>query len=290
MIYWRVVMMRVSPRVYMIPISSKTFQPLYTTTNIYLIGQQELVMVDAGYAHEESYQQVVQELQRLGNPSVPYLIITHGHRDHFEGAEKIKRLTGAKVLAHLQEADLINSEFSQALVDDTLKDGDILETTGAKLETIHTPGHSIGHICLYLAEDRVLFTGDHIVGISTVVVMDMIDYLESLKKLLNYPAQKICPAHGPVMEDAGAKIKEYYEHRLAREQQIIDALRVGGHMTPHQLMLKIYAVELDERFYGVAEQQIMAHLAKLEKEGQVDHTGAGTEAVHFYVSSLRALR
>jgi glyoxylase-like metal-dependent hydrolase (beta-lactamase superfamily II) len=224
----------------------------------------------------------VQELQSLGNPQVTYLIITHGHKDHFEGAERIKRLTGARVLAHYLEADDINSEFSQTLIDDTLKDGDILEIDDSKLEIIHTPGHSTGHVCLYLAEDEVVFTGDHIVGVSTVVVRDMACYLESLKKLLNYPAQKICPAHGPVMEDAQAKIKEYYEHRLAREQQIIDVLRAGGHMTPHQLMLKIYAVELDERFYEVAEQQIKAHLAKLEKEGRVACTGAGSDEVYSF--------
>jgi glyoxylase-like metal-dependent hydrolase (beta-lactamase superfamily II) len=272
--------MWISPKVYMIPINSKTFQPLYTTTNIYLIGRRERVMIDAGYAHKGSFQQVVHELQRLGNPRVTHLIITHGHKDHFDGVEKIKRLTGAKVLAHYLETGAINGEFSQRLVDETLEDDDILEIDGSKLKTIHTPGHSNGHICLYFPDDKVLFTGDHIVGISTVVVKDMTAYLASLEKLLNYPAQKICPAHGPVMDDAQEKIKEYYDHRLAREKQIIDTLRAGGHMTSHQLMLKVYAVELDERFYWVAERQIVSHLDKLEKEGRVAHTGGGPDAVY----------
>jgi glyoxylase-like metal-dependent hydrolase (beta-lactamase superfamily II) len=238
-------------------------------------------MIDAGYAHEESFQQVVEELVQLGNPSISYLIITHAHRDHFEGTEKIKELTGAKVLAHEYEAKIINQQFGQTMVDAFLKDGDTIEISGLKLETVHTPGHSEGHICLFLADDKILFTGDHIVGISTVVVNDMIAYLASLKKLLPYPAERLCSAHGPAMDQAQAKIKEYYEHRLEREKQIIDCLKKAGPMTPHQLMLEIYAVELDERFYQVAEYQIRAHLVKLEKEGRLGSTGSGNIKSYF---------
>lgn len=266
--------MRLTPHVSLVSVQSQTFQPLYNTTNVYLIGgENEVVMFDAGYAHEEAVGQVKGELDALGNPRVRDFIISHSHKDHWEGAEKIKELTGARLLAHRLDAPAIDEGLESLRVEGVLEDGDLVEVNGVRLEVVHTPGHSPGHICLWLAEEALLFTGDHIVGISTVTVGpphgDMIDYLSSLRKLLRYPAQRILPAHGPVMEDARAKIQEYYDHRLEREAQIVRVLREGRKMTPKQLMMSIYAVELDERFYEVAERQILGHLGKLEKEGRV---------------------
>jgi len=262
--------MWVSEQVYLISIKSRTFQPLYSTTNVYLIGRERRLMIDAGYAHQGSLQTILSALRSLGDPPISHLIITHAHRDHFEGAEKIKELTGAKILTHPQEAQRINDHFSQTLVDDYLEEGDSIElSNGTRLLILHTPGHSPGHICLYLEAEGLLFSGDHIVGISTVVVEDMVAYLSSLKKLLNYRVEGICPAHGPFMTEGQDKIKEYYEHRLERERQIIESLRRFGPLTPYQLMLKVYAAEVDQRFYQVAEMQIKAHLAKLEQEGRL---------------------
>lgn len=290
--------MRITPGVALVSVQSQTFQPLYNTTNIYLIGgEKEVVMIDAGYAHDEAVQQVARELQDLGNPRVRDLILSHSHKDHWEGAGAIQRMTGARVLAHRldipaieeglkgQSADLPegSSRDSYAFeIDGALEDGDRIRVADLELEVVHTPGHSPGHICLYLKEEGILFTGDHIVGISTVTVAppngDMIDYLSSLQKLLKYPAERLFPAHGPIMEDAHGKIREYYEHRLERERQIVRVLQEGGEMTPRQLMMKIYAVELDERFYEVAEKQILGHLAKLEKEGRAaSSSGEGEE-------------
>ncbi|MBI2875489.1 MAG: MBL fold metallo-hydrolase [Candidatus Tectomicrobia bacterium] len=281
--------MRVTPRVALVSVQSHTFQPLYTTTNIYLIGgEKEVVMFDGGYAHEEAVQQVARELQELGSPKVRELIISHSHHDHWEGAGAIQKMTGARILAHRLDIPAIEEglkgppkDHPEGLspdvypfkIDGTLGDGERVQVAGCELEVIHTPGHSPGHLCLYLKEEGILFTGDHIVGISTVTVApphgDMIDYLNSLQKLLRYPAERLFPAHGPIMENAHDKIREYYAHRLERERQIVRVLQEGGEKTPRQLMMKIYAVELDERFYEVAEKQILGHLGKLEKEGRV---------------------
>ena len=278
--------MRLTPHVSLISVQSQTFQPLYTTTNVYLIGgKNEVVMLDAGYAHEEAVGEVRKELEALGNPRVQDLIISHSHQDHFEGSEKIKKLTEARLLAHRLDIPEINEKLGTLQVEGTLEDGDIIQAEDVRLEVVHTPGHSPGHICLHLAEEKLLFTGDHIVGISTVTVGppygDMIDYLGSLQKLLRYPAQRLLPAHGPFMEDAAAKIQEYYDHRLEREAQIVQVLEGEGAITPKQLMMKIYAVELDERFYEVAERQISGHLGKLEKEGRIlSHPGEGKEQTY----------
>lgn len=296
--------MRITPRVALVSVQSRTFQPLYNTTNIYLIGgEREVVMFDAGYAHEEAIQQVSRELGDLGNPQVRELILSHSHKDHWEGAGAIQETTGARVLAHRLDIPAIeeglqsqsenpaeghSGDFHSFKIEGTLEDGDRIRVAGFELEVVHTPGHSPGHLCLYLKEEGILFTGDHIVGVSTVTVGppngDMIDYLNSLQKLLRYPAERLFPAHGPIMEDAHGKIREYYEHRLERERQIVRVLREGGEMTPRQLMMKIYAVELDERFYEVAEKQILGHLAKLEREARVaSSSGEGEERRYSFI-------
>ena len=191
--------MRLTSHVSLISVQSQTFQPLYDTTDIYLIGgKNEVVMLDAGYADEEALGRVWGEIEALGNPRVRDLIISHSHRDHWEGAEKIKERAGACLLAHRLEAPAIDEQLKTTRVERTLEDGDAIEVDGVRLEVVHTPGHTPGHICLYLAEEGLLFTGDHIVGISTVTVGpphgDMIDYLSSLQKLLRYPAQRLLPA------------------------------------------------------------------------------------------------
>lgn len=290
--------MRIIPRVALVSVQSQTFQPLYNTTNIYLIGgEREVVIFDAGYAHEDAVQQVARELGDMGNPRVRELILSHAHKDHWEGAGAIQKMTGARIQAHRLDIPAIeegiksqsenpsegsSGDFHSFKIDGALEDGDRIRVDDFDLEVVHTPGHSPGHICLYLKEEGILFTGDHIVGISTVTVGppngDMIDYLNSLQKLLRFPAERLFPAHGPIMEDAHGKIREYHEHRLERERQIVRVLREGGEMTPRQMMMKIYAVELDERFYEVAEKQILGHLAKLEKERRVaSSSGEGEE-------------
>ena len=105
------------------------------------------------------------------------------------------------------------------------KDEQSLEIEGTKLRIKHTPGHTSDHVCLILEEENALFSGDCILGETSAVFEDLHDYLISLEKILNQKSSIIYPGHGPVVNDPTAKIKNYIEHRLEREKQIVQCLQ-----------------------------------------------------------------
>ena len=123
----------------------------------------------------------------------------------------------------------------------TLGDRDVIEATEFRLRAIHTPGHTANHLCFYLEEERMLFSGDHIMEGSTVVIDppdgDMEAYLASLEKVRKLRLRSIAPGHGQLVpEDPNALIDEYIRHRLERERQIVDVLDRLGPATIDQLV------------------------------------------------------
>ena len=139
------------------------------------------------------------------------------------------------------------------------------------LVAVHTPGHASDHLCYYLREEKALFTGDVILGGSTTVIPaedgDLGDYLASLRRLQGLDVERIYPAHGPVIENAPAKIREYIDHRLERERQILAALADGLDTIP-AMVARIYA-EVPKALHPVAAQSVESHLKKLVKEDRV---------------------
>jgi glyoxylase-like metal-dependent hydrolase (beta-lactamase superfamily II) len=155
-------------------------------------------------------------------------------------------------------------------------EGDLIAFSGGEVKVLHTPGHESGHCCFYETADRVLFSGDHIMGFGTSVIRppdgDMTDYIRSLERLLELEISLILPGHGPLVGKPEAKIKEYIEHRLMREQQVITALRQGRD-TIGAITEIIYA-DISGPLKNVAEFSVEAHLIKLMREGRVKHEGA----------------
>jgi glyoxylase-like metal-dependent hydrolase (beta-lactamase superfamily II) len=154
-------------------------------------------------------------------------------------------------------------------------DGDSLDIGGFSLKIIHTPGHSPASICIYIRENKTLFTGDHILGIGTTVVDapegDMTQYIDSLQKLLSYDIRLICPGHGPLIKEAERKIHELIAHRRERELQVLRCLR-HGRKNVARLVAEIYP-ELDYRLLELARRQVLAHLRKLVVEKKVIASG-----------------
>ena len=161
---------------------------------------------------------------------------------------------------------------------ENLRDGDVIEGDGVTLTAIHTPGHASDHLCYYLREEKAVFTGDVVLGGSTTVIPaedgDLLDYLSSLKRLQALDVQKIYPAHGPVIEDAQAKLTEYIEHRLLRERQILEALGDGLRTIP-TMVERIYK-DVPAALHPVAAQSVASHLKKLAREGRVREQTQGS--------------
>ncbi len=229
-------------------------------TNTYLVGIDEIAVIDPGPDTVEH----LDAIAGCGGDRIRWILLTHTHPDHAPGAAALKARTGAPILAFDDRDDVP--------VDRHLADGDTIEATEFRLRAIHTPGHASNHLCYLLEEERTLFSGDHIMNGSTVVIAppdgDMAAYLESLEKVRIKRLKAIAPGHGHLITEAHAKIDEYLEHRLAREAQILDAVVAAGTTTIADLVSAIYPDLVDE-LVPRAAQSVHAHLQKLAADGKV---------------------
>ncbi len=160
--------------------------------------------------------------------------------------------------------------------DRVLRDGDVVDCGAYHLRAVHTPGHASNHLC-YLLEDRgVLFTGDHVMQGSTVVISppdgDMQAYLDSLARLLEFPIGAFAPGHGHVIATPQDEVRRLIAHRLKREEKIFSALAKTGPVKLEELVRHAYD-DVPERIHHVALRSLHAALIRLERNGRVTHAG-----------------
>ena len=229
-------------------------------TNTYLVGIDEIAVIDPG-PEDESHLDAV---TGCGGDRIRWILCTHTHPDHSPGTKALAAATGAEVLAYDARDGLS--------VDTELKDGDKVVATEFRLKTVHTPGHASNHLCFHLEEERMLFTGDHIMQGSTVVIKppdgDMAVYLESLARVRKIPRLKsLAPGHGLVIDDPKAIIDYYLSHRAEREEAVMAAVAQGP-ATLEELVPVVYE-DVDEERHKIAIHSLKAHLIKLAAEGAV---------------------
>lgn len=249
-------------------------------TNTYLVGERDLVAIDPGPADDDHLDAVAAAAESYGR--LKAVIITHGHSDHAPGARGLAERTGATVLGFEEREGFVP--------DRRITEGDIVDLGDLPLRAAHTPGHSSDHLC-YLTERpvRLLFSGDHIMGGSTVVIAppdgDMAAYLASLDRLLGErPAiDAIAPGHGGVMTDPLAVMTEYMQHRLAREQAVLAALRARQSATIEQIVADVYT-DVRPELHPIARYSVWAHLLKLRDDGRADSSEPGTVESDWTVS------
>lgn len=191
------------------------------------------------------------------------ILVTHSHSDHAPLATPLGRELGIPVLGHS-----VSDEF---IPDELVSDHDVVAFGDEELRVVSTPGHSDDHLCFQAGD--VLFTGDHIMGGSTVMVEHMGDYLRSLEKVARLRVAKLMPGHGPVIDDPSEVIDYYISHRLERERQILEAV-AGGRESVGAVVEHVYA-DVDAELHPLAALSVAAHLRKLHDERRVAFSEPG---------------
>ena len=241
-------------------------------TNSYILGNDEFALIDPGpdiASHRNA-------LLRAVGKKLRWILCTHTHRDHSPLARALKAATGAQVLGYGTVPDDGRQDETFA-PDRVLRDGEVVNCGVYRLRAVHTPGHASNHLC-YLLEDRgVLFTGDHVMQGSTVVISppdgDMQAYLDSLKLLLDLPIGAFAPGHGHVIAAPQDEVRRLIAHRLKREEKIFSALAKTGPATLEELVRHAYD-DVPERIHNVAMRSLHATLIRLEHNGRVVRAGA----------------
>ena len=244
-------------------------------TNTYLVGDNEVAVIDPGPAIPEHIDNIVEK----SKGSIRWVLATHTHPDHSPGVVALADRTGAEVLG-MSAPDGVHQDAS-FVPTRVLADGDVLETNEFRLEAVHTPGHASNHLCYRHDGLNWLFTGDHVIDGSTVVIDppdgDMKHYIESLRKCRDLACDALAPGHGEIIEDPARVIDWIIEHRLEREAKVLAAVRANPGLTTRELVPHVYR-DVDPKLYGWAERSLLAHVLKLEVDGSVNQSGGRWDA------------
>ncbi|MEM1174422.1 MAG: MBL fold metallo-hydrolase [Pseudomonadota bacterium] len=233
-------------------------------TNTYLLGREDVAVIDPGPALPEHLERICAEAGRIR-----WIFVTHTHPDHSPGAAVLAKQTGAELIGMPPPA---TSHQDQSFEPDwQLDDGHSLETTEFELVAVHTPGHASNHVCYHHLESNWLITGDHVIDGSTVVINppdgNMRDYIRSLERVLELGVDAILPGHGERIDEPDKIVQWIIDHRLAREEKVVAAFRKRVTASAAELVPDVYA-DVPKHLHGWAERSLLAHLIKLVEDGR----------------------
>jgi glyoxylase-like metal-dependent hydrolase (beta-lactamase superfamily II) len=239
-------------------------------TNAYIVGTGALALIDPGPAIESHIEAM---LAAVGN-RLRWILCTHAHHDHSPAAQAVKAATGAQLIGMPPPP---GERHDQKFAPDwRIRDGERLEGDGFTLRAVHTPGHASNHMCYLLEEERLLFTGDHVMQGSTVVIGppdgSMSAYLQSLDKLLGIDIARFAPGHGHPIDTPHDEVRKLIRHRLGREQKVMTALQKVKRGNLDVLVPHAYD-DVSEKLHPIAKRSLFAHLEKLEVDGKVKRDG-----------------
>ncbi|MDY6856834.1 MAG: MBL fold metallo-hydrolase [Thermodesulfobacteriota bacterium] len=286
--------------------------------NCYLLEDKNLTLIDTGPYSNKSLEYLIKKLGKIGYSlkDIKKIIITHGHADHFGLASIIQRASNADVMAHKREVsrieDPLNSldfrlnwvleflksygsppsileeikksfsdgvKFSKSVkITKPLEHGDKLDLKKFDIEIIHSPGHTIGMICLYDRKNKLLFSGDHIIEHITPVPFlqpndngsnerfeSLSHYLNSLKMIRELDVDYVLPAHGSTFTDLKNWIDDVFKFHEIRKTDMAKII-ADGEKSAYEVCTE-YFNELSgyDVICGISE--VVNHIDMLNQEG-----------------------
>ena len=235
-------------------------------TNTYLLGTgAHKIVIDPGPNDRAHCNAIIEHAG--GVRSIKAILVTHMHPDHSSNANALSKQTGAPIYGGAPVNDPYQDTSCQPTVQLTHKQ--TINLPELSLTAVHTPGHVANHLCYWWPEQSVMFTGDHIMHGSSVVIIpphgNMQHYLESLTLLTHFPIMTLAPGHGELMHNPADIINGLIEHRMTREQQILASIQQPS--TIDDLTSRIYQ-SLNPALLPMAQHNVHAHLLKLESENR----------------------
>jgi glyoxylase-like metal-dependent hydrolase (beta-lactamase superfamily II) len=282
--------------------------------HLYLVEADEgFILIDTGVNTAEAFAALKRKLGDLGLAfeALTHIVITHFHSDHCGQVARIRELgqvqvvmgdterttqEGVQAHAHDEREEQFlrhglppeqAARYAQVLpylksltipfeVDWRIDHGQTLLAKQRQLEAFITPGHTPGHVCLSLRDERIMFSGDHILQKITPNISyhsysgpdPLGDYLNSLRSTLSLGTNLLLPSHGPLVEDPAARIHELLEHHARRLQACLDAIG-GTPTTAYDISLQVFGGSLDHFGRWMALGETLAHLQHLVQQGLV---------------------
>ncbi|MBA2636074.1 MAG: MBL fold metallo-hydrolase [Sphingomonas sp.] len=247
----------------------------FTGTQTYFVGTREVAVIDPGPDLPDHVEAIV---AAVGERRLAAILCTHTHRDHSPAAAPLAERTGAPIIGCAPLAlETVGPRADAAFDGDyrpgrVLADGESITVDGGTITAVATPGHTSNHLCFAVEGSGALFSGDHVMGWSTTVVVppdgDMADYMQSLEKLRRRDDRVLYPAHGPPVTKPKQYLRGLIGHRLQREKQVLQL--VGeGRSTISEIVAAAYP-GLDPRLVAAAGGSVLAHLVDLERRAKVE--------------------
>lgn len=239
-------------------------------TNTYIVGTRELAVIDPGPAIATH----IDAIKSVARSSVCRILVTHTHPDHSPAAAILAAACGARLIG--RPAPAAGPQDRTFVPDCVPADGERIGNGDSELEIVATPGHASNHLCYRHVGLDWLFTGDHIINGSTVVIDppdgNMADYLRSLERLSQLGCAAIAPGHGEIMHEPAQAIEDLIRHRLRREEKAAAAVANSPGATLHELVKVVYA-DVNPSLHPLAERSLLAHLEKLAADSRVVRRG-----------------
>lgn len=266
-------LVQVAPGIRVLALRTPTLPPA-AHTNTYVVGPERgpQLVIDPGSPYPDQQgvlERALAEEADAGRP-LAAVLLTHHHGDHVGGAAALAARFGVPIAAHPNTAKRLAGRVA---VTRELADGEVLDEID--LRCVYTPGHADGHLCYELGDASIV--GDMVAGLGWILIDpvegDMADYLASLQVLLDRPARRLLPAHGPTIEDGPHKLREYIAHRTMREDRVLAALSGKLDASLDELLPDAYA-DTPKLLWPLAARSLRAHLDKLVREGRAREVGA----------------
>ncbi len=244
-------------------------------TQIYFVGNpvESMVMVDSGEPYRAWTRQILDYWSELGHPRIDAILITHGHGDHIGGLDRLQEAFDCPVRCHPKLAPRLQHILGGDSVHALAARETVQTGGGATLRPLFTPGHEEDHVCYFLRPDRVLFSGDNLLGNSSSSVRNLKQYMSSLTRMASTRPLVVCPGHGNTILRGEQRIQQQFAHRQSREDQVLSAL-AGGAATVDEIVSSVYPRNLRKNLRAAAGRNVRTHLEKLRQEERVHEAEA----------------